>query len=171
MVFVPPHFYINWVKRALNRVSGPPLALNGVADDAYRTAVMSFQTGKLPVTGKVDKATQDQLIKVNYSSLEYAGWVRSVLRMTSPQPLLGGGGTLNDTDKVEIMRFQESFGNRPDGKLTIDGWIGPQTEMLMWELVQSEQPPPRVEFPGDHVRGQRPGEQLEGMTSKLLPST
>ena len=72
--------YIRWVKGSLNRLLNASLADDGATLLDYRSWLITFQMRhKLAVNAKVDRPTQDALIKANRKHAGYVRWIQNAL--------------------------------------------------------------------------------------------
>ncbi len=125
--------YIRWVKGSLNRLlPGASLADDGTALLEYRSWLITFQMKhKLAVNAKVDRPTQDALIKANRKHKAYVRWIQNALLISGEGLGVGGKNIVADgiwgphTEQA-VTAFQARH-----EKVKADGWVGANTERLL----------------------------------------
>ena len=125
--------YIRWVKGSLNRLlKGCSLADDGNAWLEYRSWLITFQMkNSLSVNAKVDRPTQDALIKANRKHGGYVRWIQTALLISGEGINVGGKNILSDgiwgphTEQA-VKAFQAKH-----EKVKADGWVGANTERLL----------------------------------------
>src|SRR5918994_2838821 len=86
---------------------------------------------KLAVHAKVDRPTQDALIKANRKHAGYVRWIQNAL-LSSGQGRMGGGknivadGSWGPHTEQAVKAFQDKH-----EKVKADGWVGANTERLL----------------------------------------
>jgi len=137
--------YIRWVKGSLNRLlPGCSLADDGSALLEYRSWLITFQMkSKLSVNAKVDRPTQDALIKANRKHGGYVRWIQNALLISGEGIKVGGKDIVADgfwgphTEQA-VRAFQARH-----EKVKADGWVGANTERLLM-LRTATVPPGRT---------------------------
>src|SRR5690349_16573066 len=137
--------YIRWVKGSLNRLlPGASLADDGSALLEYRSWLITFQMrNKLGVNAKVDRPTQDALIKANRKHKGYVRWIQDALLISGEGIKVGGNNIIADgiwgphTEQA-VKAFQARH-----EKVKADGWVGANTERLLM-LRTATVPPGRT---------------------------
>ena len=118
--------YIAWVQRALNRLVGSSLVTNGDDTPDYREAVRAFRSKyKLGSATTFGKSEETTLIKANHATPDYVTWAHTVLEKVGLPA--AGGPTSKIIDRTALVSFQDFA---PEG-LNGDGWLGPNTELLL----------------------------------------
>ena len=124
--------YIRWVKGSLNRLLGASLADDGMALLEYRSWLITFQMKhKLGVNAKVDRPTQDALIKANRKHAGYVRWIQNALLISGEgitagaKPIVADGSWGPKTEAA-VKAFQNKHEN-----VKADGWVGANTERLL----------------------------------------
>ena len=124
--------YIRWVKGSLNRLLGASLADDGNMFPDYRSWLITFQMKhKLAVHAKVDRPTQDALIKANRKHAGYIRWVQTALLISGEgikagsKPIVSDGIWGPHTEQA-VKAFQDHHEN-----VKADGWVGANTERLL----------------------------------------
>jgi hypothetical protein len=137
--------YIRWVKGSLNRLlSGCSLADDGTALLDYRSWLITFQMkNKLTVNAKVDRPTQDALIRANRKHAGYVRWIQNALLISGEGLKVGGKNILADGSwgphtEQAVKAFQAKH-----EKVKADGWVGANTERLLM-LRTATVPPGRT---------------------------
>ena len=124
--------YIRWVKGSLNRLLGASLSDDGNVFVDYRSWLVTFQMKhKLAVHAKVDRPTQDALIKANRKHKGYVSWIQTALLISGEGIKVGGKNIVTDgiwgphTEQA-VKAFQSKH-----EKVKADGWVGANTERLL----------------------------------------
>lgn len=137
--------YIRWVKGSLNRLlPGASLADDGSALLEYRSWLITFQMrNKLGVNAKVDRPTQDALIKANRKHKGYVRWIQDALLISGEGIKVGGKNIIADgiwgpRTEQAVKAFQARH-----EKVKADGWVGANTERLLM-LRTATVPPGRT---------------------------
>jgi peptidoglycan hydrolase-like protein with peptidoglycan-binding domain len=124
--------YIRWVKGSLNRLLGASLADDGNMFPDYRSWLITFQMKhKLAVHAKVDRPTQDALIKANRKHAGYVRWIQTALLISGEgikakgKPIVADGSWGPHTEQA-VKDFQAMH-----EKVKADGWVGANTERLL----------------------------------------
>ena len=137
--------YIRWVKGSLNRLlPGTSLADDGQALLEYRSWLITFQMkNKLAVNAKVDRPTQDALIKANRKHGGYVRWIQNALLISGEGVKVGGkdiaaDGAWGPHTEQAVKAFQAKH-----EKVKADGWVGANTERLLM-LRTATVPPGRT---------------------------
>jgi hypothetical protein len=129
--------YVKWVQRALNLALPTMTPCDGSAESPdYRTRVRGFNDAFLyhllrPGFDKVDRATQDALIRSNHADPGFRHW--ACVAMGDPQPLSGA------RFRAAVKQFQK----RPFkglAELDDDGWVGRRTEERMFLFARFPHP-------------------------------
>jgi peptidoglycan hydrolase-like protein with peptidoglycan-binding domain len=124
--------YIRWVKGSLNRLLGAKLADDGTALLDYRSWLITFQMKhKLFVNAKVDRPTQDALIRANRKHAGYVRWIQNALLISGEGLAVGGKNIIADGSwgphtEQAVKAFQAKH-----EKVKADGWVGANTERLL----------------------------------------
>jgi peptidoglycan hydrolase-like protein with peptidoglycan-binding domain len=124
--------YIRWVKGSLNRLLNASLADDGTALLEYRSWLITFQMRHtLAVNAKVDRPTQDALIKANRKHAGYVRWIQNALLISGEGIKVGGKNILADGSwgphtEQAVKAFQAKH-----EKVKADGWVGANTERLL----------------------------------------
>ncbi|GEP58594.1 peptidoglycan-binding domain-containing protein [Reyranella soli] len=125
--------YIRWVKGSLNRLlPGASLADDGTALLEYRSWLITFQMkNKLAVNAKVDRPTQDALIRANRKHAGYVRWIQTALLISGEGIKVGGkdiaaDGSWGPHTEQAVKAFQAKH-----EKVKADGWVGANTERLL----------------------------------------
>lgn len=124
--------YIRWVKGSLNRLLGASLADDGQALLEYRSWLITFQMKhKLAVNAKVDRPTQDALVKANRKHAGYVRWIQNALLISGEGLNVGGKNIIADGSwgphtEQAVKAFQAKH-----EKVKADGWVGANTERLL----------------------------------------
>jgi hypothetical protein len=124
--------YVRWVKGSLNRLLGASLADDGNMFPDYRSWLITFQMKqKLAVHAKVDRPTQDALIKANRKHAGYVRWIQTAL-LISGEGIKAGGkpivcdGVWGPHTEQAVKAFQAMH-----EQVKADGWVGANTERLL----------------------------------------
>jgi len=124
--------YIRWVKGSLNRLLGASLDDDGNIFPDYRSWLITFQMKrKLAVHAKVDRPTQDALIKANRKHTGYVRWIQTALLISGEgikagsKPIVADGIWGSHTEQA-VKAFQAMH-----EKVKADGWVGANTERLL----------------------------------------
>jgi hypothetical protein len=124
--------YIRWVKGSLNRLLGASLADDANIFPDYRSWLITFQMKqKLAVHAKVDRPTQDALIKANRKHAGYVRWIQNALLISGEgitagaKPIVADGSWGPKTEAA-VKAFQNKHEN-----VKADGWVGANTERLL----------------------------------------
>jgi peptidoglycan hydrolase-like protein with peptidoglycan-binding domain len=124
--------YIQWVKGSLNRLLNASLSDDGKALLEYRSWLITFQMKhKLAVNAKVDRPTQDALIRANRKHAAYVRWIQNALLISGEGLKVGGkniaaDGSWGPHTEQAVKAFQAKH-----EKVKADGWVGANTERLL----------------------------------------
>ena len=124
--------YIQWVKGSLNRLLNASLSDDGKALLEYRSWLITFQMKhKLAVNAKVDRPTQDALIRANRKHAGYVRWIQNALLISGEGLKVGGKNIVADGSwgphtEQAVKAFQAKH-----EKVKADGWVGANTERLL----------------------------------------
>jgi peptidoglycan hydrolase-like protein with peptidoglycan-binding domain len=124
--------YIQWVKGSLNRLLNASLADDGKALLEYRSWLITFQMKhKLAVNAKVDRPTQDALIRANRKHAGYVRWIQNALLISGEGLKVSGKNIVADGSwgphtEQAVKAFQAKH-----EKVMADGWVGANTERLL----------------------------------------
>jgi len=124
--------YIQWVKGSLNRLLNASLSDDGKALLEYRSWLITFQMKhKLAVNAKVDRPTQDALIRANRKHAGYVRWIQNALLISGEGLKVGGKNIIADGSwgphtEQAVKAFQAKH-----EKVKADGWVGANTERLL----------------------------------------
>ena len=136
--------YIQWVKGSLNRLLGASLPDDGKALLEYRSWLITFQMKhKLAVNAKVDRPTQDALIRANRKHAAYVRWIQNALLISGEGLKVGGKNIIADGSwGPHTEQAVKAFQARHE-KVKADGWVGANTERLLM-LRTATVPPGRT---------------------------
>lgn len=130
--------YVLWAQRSLNRIMSLQLTCDGKEIGPWRGALGTFKTAQGLMDPGLDQfqigpVTQDLMIRLNDSNLDYLGWLHRHL------PAAGQPNTADAMPKLRsaVRDFQKKHA------LKQDGWTGPRTESAM---VRAWGEPPPGEY-------------------------